>query len=791
MTEPLHVAFVWHMHQPYYRSAGSGAFELPWVRLHALKDYLDMVETLGPYPEIHQTFNLVPSLVEQLEYYAAGDFVDVYWAHTLKPAAELDPADQTFIVERMCEHPDHPRAHLHPRYLELARKREAQASLGWEACAQAFTVAELRDLQVWFNLAWFDPEVTEKGVLAGLVERGRDFREEDKRLLAEVQAEILTRTLPAYRSAAERGQIEISTSPYFHPILPLLANSDSARISAADQLLPPRRFAHGEDAAEQIRTAVAKHTQVFGAPPRGLWCSEQAVGEDVIPLLVRSGLQWTISDETVLARSLSGAAVSESAACRPAASDAQAGPWITGPGPRALEHERYRAYRLEREEGEVAIVFRDHTLSDLIGFAYQSWAARDAATNLLQRLSEIQTTVSLASRDPADIPLVTIALDGENAWEYYPRDGRDFLQYLYEGLRADPAFRCLTVSEHLREVPPRRSLGWLHTGSWIGGDLRTWSGDRAHNRAWDLLHHARDLAASKRVAVVAASAPRVSEPQTPAPPGSAQPELPARVAEPLGRTSLLSHPGQETVADGGDLAESAWRHVMIAEGSDWFWWFGDHHHSDLDHVWDRDFRRHLQEIYRILGESVPERLFLPILEQAPSALPSRPQAELNPLIDGLVGGGPAGEGSEWDAAGFLAPDLPSTMQRSEATRIRAVRFGWSRDRLCLLIVPGSSTLLPGLEIEVRVTRVEKGDDPVLSLTLAEEGRAAVSCSQCSGQPVQAEVAWRNVVEVAFFVDTSEGAVSDLSGLVLRIGRNGLTEHVFHSAGLASLGWRAG
>ncbi len=782
MTEPLHVAFVWHMHQPYYRSAASGAFELPWVRMHALKDYLDMVETLSRYPEIHQTFNLVPSLVEQLEYYAAGDFVDVYWEHTLKPAAELDPAERTFVVERMCEHPDHPRARLHPRYLELARKREAQASHAWEACAQAFTIDELRDLQVWFNLAWFDPEVMEKAPLSGLVERGRNFGEEDKQLLAQVQADILAHTLPAYRAAAARGQIEISASPYFHPILPLLANSDSARIAAADQLLPPRRFAHPEDAAEQIRTAVAKHAQVFGEPPRGMWCSEQAVGEDVIPLLIASGLTWTVSDETVLARSLSGAAGPEVAVL--------AGPRLAGPGSGLLTDVRdesdprcspgapldpasaalplhlppqalYSTYRLEREKGEIAIVFRDHTLSDLIGFAYQSWAARDAAADLLRRLREIQTTLPSTPRDPADVPLVTIALDGENAWEYYPRDGRGFLQHLYEGLSTDSAFRCLTIGEHLDEAPPRRSLGWLHTGSWIGGDLRTWSGDGAHNRAWEALHRARDLAASKR-----GVAPRASAPSS----GASFPH------------------GRQMVED---LAESAWRHIMIAEGSDWFWWFGDHHHSDLDDVWDRDFRRHLQEVYRILGESVPEQLFLPILEQAPSTPPSHPQAELNPAIDGCIGDGPADEGSEWDAAGFLAPDLPSTMQRSEGTQIRAVRFGWNRGRLCLLIVPGSSTLLPGLEIEIRVTRLDRGDDPILSLTLEEEGRAAVSCTQCSGLPVRTEVAWRDVVEIALALDTAEGPASDLSGLVVRVGRSGLTEHVFHTAGLTCLGWRAG
>jgi alpha-amylase/alpha-mannosidase (GH57 family) len=455
MIEPLHVAFVWHMHQPYYRSALTGAFEMPWARMHALKDYLDMVETLGEYPDLHQTFNLVPSLVEQLETYAAGYFVDVYWEHTLKPAADLDPAERAFVVERLCEHSDHPRARSHPRYLELARKREAQASQGWEACARAFSVGELRDLQVWFNLAWFDPQALEAEPLAELVGRGRDFREEDKQVFAQVQADLLARTLPAYRDAAHRGQVELSTSPYFHPILPLLANSDSARIAAGDTLLPARRFAHPQDAAEQIERAIIKHERVFGRRPRGMWCSEQAVGEDVIPLLLDAGVTWTISDEAVLARSLSGVTEARSTAPDPAAGI------ISGPlAPRAL----YAPYRLEREGGQIAIVFRDHTLSDLIGFAYQTWDSQEAADDLLRRLRQIGAVLASGSSltaagsvlpqgaaNRSDIPLVTIALDGENAWEYYPRDGRDFLRYLYEGLSVDPALRCVTISEHLQE----------------------------------------------------------------------------------------------------------------------------------------------------------------------------------------------------------------------------------------------------------------------------------------------------------------------------------------------------
>ncbi len=334
------VAFVWHMHQPYYRSAQTGDFQMPWARLHAVKDYLDMVEILAAYPTIRQTFNLVPSLVEQLEDYAAGGLpevwspqaaqsetaatnaaagpdarpaapgsapvADVYWQHTIKPAADLTPKERAFLLERMCERPDHPRARSHPRYLELAKKRQSEASGGWDSCAAAFTVDEIRDLQVWFDLAWCDPTLLETEPLLSLVQRGRDFREEDKQALGGVQNDILRRVIPAYRKASASGQIEISTTPYYHPILPLLANTDSARVGCGDTVLPHRRFAHPEDAWEQVESGMAKHEQVFGTRPRGMWCSEQSVGEDVVPLLAKAGVRWTISDQVVLSRSATG-----------------------------------------------------------------------------------------------------------------------------------------------------------------------------------------------------------------------------------------------------------------------------------------------------------------------------------------------------------------------------------------------------------------------------------------------------------------------------------------------------
>jgi alpha-amylase/alpha-mannosidase (GH57 family) len=750
-SEPLHVAFVWHMHQPYYRSARTGAFGMPWARLHALKDYLDMVETLSAYPSLRQTFNLVPSLVEQLEDYASGDFTDVYWDLTMKPAAELGPAERAFVVERMCEHSGHLRSRLHPRYLELAHKREA-ASPDWVACAAAFTADELRDLQVWFNLAWFDPQTLAADPLRQLVERGRDFREEDKQVLAAVQADILARVLPAYRDAAFRGQIELSTSPYFHPILPLLCNSDSARIASPDVVLPSRRFAHPGDAAEQIKTALDKHVRVFGEPPLGMWCSEQAVGEDVLPLLIEAGLSWTISDETVLARSVSGVA---SAGAPPFVAPSALGP--ASP---------YFPYRLERETGNIAIVFRDHTLSDLIGFTYQSWDSRDAAADLLRRLRELRTTLVSPAAGPApgqtrpEIPLVTIALDGENAWEYYPHDGRDFLRYLYEGISSEEALRCVTVSEHLREHPPGRSLDWLHTGSWIGGDLRTWCGDKAHNAAWGQLGRARDLASRHlQVAAVQGSA------------GGAPPSSPAGGPHPAGSAD----PGA------GATPATAWHHILVAEGSDWFWWFGDHHRTELDHVWDRDFRSHLQEVYRCLGEPMPVELLLPLLEQgALSTTP--PLGPVDPVIDGRLT-----YADEWASAGLLSPVLQSTMQPSVATTIEEVRIGWSAGSLCLLVKPGSASLGVGLEIELRVTQAGGGDELSVLMTLGPEGQIAVSCTQDPTLQEGARARWGDVIEAAIPLDPSNARAMELSALVLRIGRDGVPEHVFHAAGLAASG----
>ena len=496
---------------------------------------------------------------------------------------------------------------------------------------------------------------------------------------------------------------------------------------------------------------MADHERVFGLRPAGMWCSEQSVGEDVVSLLLQAGVEWTISDQTVLSRSASGSVPAN-------------GSVLHGPSAGASPAGRspYVPYLLEREAGRTAIVFRDHTLSDLIGFGYQSWDSRDAANDLLSRIQALRTTLNAQSGPEAGTngaaptpgrptapprpPLLTIALDGENAWEYYPHDGRDFLHFLYEGLAADPGIRCVTVSEHLREFPATERLDWLHTGSWIGGDLRTWSGDPGHNTAWDLLHDARDLAARRR---------------------------------------RESGPGQglgSPAPSDREAVEAAWRHIMVAEGSDWFWWFGEHHHTEIDYVWDLEFRQHLQEVYRLLEEPVPLRLYMPALIGAAVMRPALPTGTIQPVIDGRLT-----DDDCWDKAGLLPPDQPSTMQRAEGAQIVEARFGWGPEHLYLLLIPRDGTDLEGLELDVTVTPEGSGDESVFHIALAKDGSIDATCAQCGRFAGIVSGAWRDVVEIALPLAAPPSAGDDRLDLALRVGRGGMVDHVFRSNGLTPVG----
>src|SRR5260370_24134872 len=298
------------MHQPYYKDDLQNQFLLPWVRLRCAKDYYKMPALLGDYPAIKTTFSRVPALVAQVQDYADGGSSDVYLELVRRPASELSADGRAFVGRWMPESSQIRRVREYPRYAELVRKREQAWPRGSLDLARLFSDAELRDLQVWFNLSWIGPEVMERNAVIGeLVRKGRDFTEADKEPIFSAQFELLRKMVPTYRAVQDRGQAELITSPTYHPILPLIADLGIARVAPPDLAMPRRAFAHPEDAAEQLRRGVESHTRSFGVRPRGIWPPEAAISEDVLRLAADQGIEWMLSDEAILARSLSSSIV--------------------------------------------------------------------------------------------------------------------------------------------------------------------------------------------------------------------------------------------------------------------------------------------------------------------------------------------------------------------------------------------------------------------------------------------------------------------------------------------------
>ncbi len=514
----LYLAFIFHMHQPYYKDLLTQEAALPWVRLHGVKDYLDMVKILEKYPLIRQTFNIVPSLFEQIEDYTNRNIKDKFFELSYKEASSLTGEEKSFILENFFSINKDTVIATFPRYFELYFKRENQKD---------FNTQDYLDLQAWFNLAWIDPYFRNSiPELKKVVAKARFFTEEEKHTVLDKQVEILEDIIPTYRNFMALGQIEVSVTPYYHPIMPLLFNTNIAREANKNSSLPKIGFSFPEDAKAQIYEAVKFYQERFGVAPCGMWPSEEAVSEHILPFIINSGINWIVTDEAILFKSLR----------------------LKKREGRVL----YQPYLLERKDGNLNIVFRDRNLSDLIGFIYHRWKAEVAVTDFMKHLENI------ALEFPKEDTLVTIAMDGENAWEYFANDGHDFLELLYQRLSEATFVKTTTVSEYIKNHPARNKIRRLAAGSWIYGEFSKWINNPFKNKAWEYLSIARKLLEEMR-----------SKKQ--------------------------------------GIPDLAWKQIHIAEGSDWFWWYGD---NQMD--FDRLFRRHLANFYTILGKDIPEYLKKPL-----------------------------------------------------------------------------------------------------------------------------------------------------------------------------------
>ncbi len=624
------------MHQPNYQEPQSRRLVLPWVRLHAVKDYLDMPLLAAEQPNIRVTFNLVPSLLDQFQLYVDGG-VDRHLELSRVPSDQLDADLRREILTTFFA--GHPATMIEPyaRYAELYRKY--RSNLGESVLPALFTSEEFRDLQVWSNLAWVDPLFRDEEPIRSLLARGRYFTEGHKHALLDWQVQFIARIVPTYQRLFREGRIEVSFTPYYHPILPLLCDTDVAREAIPGTNLP-RRFRHPEDAEKQIVMAQEKYRELFGREMAGMWPSEGSVSEEVAALCAKNGVSWIATDEEILTASLKKS---------------------------GLDRADNPPHAVYQHSTGVRMLFRDHALSDRVGFVYSGWEAERAVQDFVAQIKEIGRRTLAAGVEP----VVPVILDGENAWEYYPADGRDFLRLLYHQLATDPDIRTVTISEATEGVAAR-PLPKLFAGSWINHAFRIWIGHEEDNVAWDLLSDARD--------------------------------------------ALVKYQEERPAADPAALA-AAWRQIYIAEGSDWCWWFGDEHRGFDNKTFDHIFRRHLVAVYRLLGLDVPDRLWEPIYQGETKSRTVLPDALLTPAIDGRVT-----HFYEWAGAGMYdCAEAGGSMHRVDRL-VSAIYFAYDHERLYIRVdFVNRKALLSIVEPAVEV--VFQAPQPVrLNAPVAHGGR---------------------------------------------------------------------
>jgi alpha-amylase/alpha-mannosidase (GH57 family) len=596
------------MHQPYYKDPLKNEYALPWTYLHGIKDYFDMPAIVEDTPGAKAVFNLVPSLIEQLLEYASGTAVDPFLEKGKAAPSELNQDDRIFLLENFFSANRQNMIEPSRRYLELLYMAGEGKPGSAAERVRHFSEQDLLDLQVWFFLAWTGEAARRRyPAFADLVAKGENFSAADKELLFATQQELLQAIIPLYRRLHMEGRIELSVTPYYHPIMPLLCDIRTAQTAMPRVVLPAATFRHPEDARAQIRRGISYFSEIFGFAPTGMWPSEGSVSNETLAIITESGIRWIATDEEILQKSMDGG---------------------LGAGKERL----YRPWRFSSNQGEIGAFFRDHQLSDLIGFTYSQWEAKRAVADLCGRLNAIKSRVGGNGR------VVSIILDGENAWEYYPDNAYHFLQGMYKGIAESASLRLTTCSEVLKETHFDGRLHTIFPGSWINGSYGIWIGHPEENMAWDLIARAREAAVS---------------------------------GNPLVAAILESGEPSTDVT-----AETICRSLYAAEGSDWFWWYGDDHFSPHSDRFDRLFRQHLMNVYRLLGQDPPRELLEPIKKRNPAGLVREPAAFIDPEINGRTS-----DYFEWLAAGLYDLTRQGSAMHSSDRMLQSFYYGFNETSL--------------------------------------------------------------------------------------------------------------
>lgn len=561
MRKKLSLAFIWHMHQPVYKSEQNGIYLMPWVRLRAVKDYLDMLLVMDKFPGLKLNFNLVPMLISSIYDYGYNEAHDIFSRLTITPVEELTNDEKEFILNHFFDVNYQNMVLPNTEYKKLYDKRFQNG----DCTIHDFSPQEYADIMSWFNLVWFDPMWRENPEIQALfAKKNGEFSQADREKIISLQRDLIKKIIPAYQKYQEDGKIEISTSPYYHPIMPVLLDMKDVIDSNPNADYPELKSDMTQDAAYNVKMSLDRFEEIFGKRPAGMWPSEQCISEKTLQLFIDQGIKWTITDEGVLEQTLKKEFVRDFRG------------YLEDP------YELCHSYRYVHEGKQIGLLFRDAVLPNLIGFEYPHHDPVKAANDLYDR---IKTKQKKLQNSPDKMHLLTIAMDGENCWENYREDGHEFLETLYKLILEDNDLETVRVSDYIEAVD---KLDWTGTpfelkhlkpGSWINRDFLLWIGEPTKNLAWTYMDDAR--CALKEYA--------------------------------------QKYPNDENL-------EIAWQELLISQSSDWYWWYGEPNDSGQDDIFDHLFREHLKNIYRIIGKPIPSYLETPLAEfiEARSRYPKAP-----------------------------------------------------------------------------------------------------------------------------------------------------------------------
>ena len=588
----MNIAFLWHMHQPYYKNPLTDTFIMPWTFLHLIKDYYDMIKVVEEFENVKVTFNFVPSLIEQIQGYEETLDNDFFIKILKKPVESLNDNDKKSLLRQLFLANYENMIFPFKRYKELFDKKQDYKN----SIEKAFSNDELLDLEVLYLLTWTGYFIREESeIVKNLIDKGKNYSENDKIILLDELQTFIKKVIPEYKNLYNQGKIEISSSPYFHPILPLLIDINIAKVAMPDVNIPFRINNFYEDAEKQVALAIEKFKDTFNIEPKGFWPSEGSVSTDTLDLFGKFNVKWIATDEDILFKSKENLS----------------------------KKDLYRGY----DYNGVKVFFRDKDLSNLIGFIYSKWNYEDAANDLYNRIKNIQKLVN------DENAILSIILDGENAWEFYKNNGIPFLRKVYSLIENDNTLKFVTFSEYIENNSDFPSLSYIFPGSWINANFGIWIGHPEENKAWEFL----DIA----------------------------------------KTFLNQYKDKKEFQDKYELAE---KELLIAEGSDWFWWYGDDFYSEMSDKFDSLFRTHLSNIFTIFNEDIPIEFLTPIkLLKEPSFI-TEPVDVISPVIDGKIT-----NYFEWISAGEINFIQDTSTMHFSRGYLSKVFYGFDEENLFLRI----------------------------------------------------------------------------------------------------------